>query len=59
LTVRRAAEHNAAPAELSMHIAVRVLLILAFGLTAAGCSKCGDWYFGSTQHSCHDDSTIK
>jgi len=42
-----------------MRIAARVVLILAFGLSVGGCSKCGDWYFGPTQHSCHDDGPVK
>jgi hypothetical protein len=42
-----------------MRIAARVVFILALGLAISGCSKCGDWYFGPTQHSCHDESAVK
>ena len=41
-----------------MRTMARVLFIVVFGLSAAGCSKCGDWYFGPTQHSCHDDNKV-
>jgi hypothetical protein len=34
-------------------------MILAFVFTVAGCSKCGDWYWGPTQHSCHDEGDVK
>jgi hypothetical protein len=42
-----------------MRILMRVLVVFAFGLANSGCSKCGDWYFGPTQHSCHDESAVK
>jgi hypothetical protein len=42
-----------------MSVVARALFILAFSLAVSGCSKCGDWYFGPTQHACHDDSAVK
>jgi len=42
-----------------MRLVMRVLLVAAFGLAVSGCSKCGDWYFGATQHSCHNESSVK
>jgi hypothetical protein len=41
-----------------MRVLAKALLILTFGLAVSGCSKCGDWYWGPTQHSCHDESNV-
>jgi predicted small lipoprotein YifL len=37
----------------------QVLLILAFGLAVSGCDKCGSWYFGPTEKTCHDTSNAQ
>jgi hypothetical protein len=35
---------------------IQAAFLLAFGLAVSGCDKCGDWYFGPTQKTCHDES---
>ncbi|HLW90644.1 MAG TPA: hypothetical protein VKS78_04995 [Roseiarcus sp.] len=38
---------------------VQVFLVLAFGLGVSACDKCGDWWFGPTQKTCHDTSNTQ
>jgi predicted small lipoprotein YifL len=38
-----------------LRILAQAFFVLAFALAVSGCSKCGDYYFGPTQKTCHDE----